>query len=202
LKYWRIRDEYSKIENKHSKLLNYCLNSNELNLFYQKLNNDYFAYANNLKSKKPIWKDTLDNYFDIISSEIDVMIKQIYTFNKEELQQIKNNNYQYYYKEFESLKKIYEFNIFNQNDYSFKIEQKIKILKEEINKRISNYIYFPPTPYKGGSIVGGLEAICAETSYHYRVSIATKNGIKSYRGEPEQNRMMLNLLKEGKLLKP
>ena len=202
MKYWRTRDEYSKIENKHSTLLNYCLNSNELNLFYQKLNNDYFVYANNLKSKKPIWKDTLDNYFDIISSEIDGMIKKIYTFSKEELQQIKNNNYQYYYNEFESLKNIYEFNIFNQNDYSFKIELKIKIIKEEINKRISNYIYFPPTPYKGGSIIDGLKEICAETSYDYRVSIGAKNGIIPYRGLPEQNRFLLNLLKQGKLLKP
>jgi len=191
-----------KIENKHNILLNYCLNINELSSFYQNLNNDYCAYANNLKSKKPIWKDTLDNYFDLISSTINDMIKEISTFSKEKLQQIKNNKYQYYYDEFESLKNIYELNIFNQNDYSIKIEQKIEIIKEEINKGISDSIYFPPTPYKDYSIVDGLKAIGVDSSYDYREKIAEKNGIESYMGTPQQNTEMLNLLKEGKLLKP
>ena len=191
-----------KIENNNNILLNYCLNINELSSFYQNLNNDYCAYANNLKSKKPIWKDTLDNYFDLISSTINDMIKEISTFSKEKLQQIKNNKYQYYYDEFESLKNIYELNIFNQNDYSIKIEQKIEIIKEEINKLISDPIYFPPTPYKDYSIVDGLKAIGADSSYAYRERIAEKNGIESYMGTPKQNTEMLNLLKEGKLLKP
>jgi hypothetical protein len=191
----------SKIENKHSKFLNYCLNNNELNSFYQKLNDDYFAYANNLKSKKSIWKDTLDNYFDLISSTINDMINEISSFSKEKLEQIKNNNFQNYYDEFESLKNIYEFNVFNKDDYSNKIEQKIEIIKKEINKRI-NPLYFPPTPYKDYSIVDGLKAIGADNSYDYREKIAEKNGIESYMGTPQQNTEMLNLLKEGKLLKP
>ena len=192
-----------KIENKHNKFLNYFLNNNELNLFYQKLNNDYFAYAINLKSKKPIWKETLDNYFELISSTIDDMIKEISTFSKEKSEQIKNNNYKNYYDEFESLKNMYEFNVFNKDDYSSKIEQKIGIIKEEINKKInSDSQYFPPTPYKDYSIVDGLKAIGADNSYDYREKIAEKNGIESYMGTPQQNTEMLNLLKEGKLLKP
>jgi hypothetical protein len=193
----------SKIENKHNKFLNYCLNDNELNSFYQKLNNDYFAYANNLKSKKPIWKDYLDNYFNFISSAINDMINKISTFSREKLEQIKNNNFQNYYDEFESLKNIYEFNVFNKDDYSNKIEQKIEIIKKEINKRINpGSLYFPPTPYKDYSIVDGLKAIGADNSYDYREKIAEKNGIESYMGTPQQNTELLNKLKEGKLLKP
>ena len=193
----------SKIENKHNKFLNYFLNNNELNSFYQKLNNDYFAYAINLKSKKPIWKETLDNYFELISSTIDDMINEISTFSKEKSEQIKNNNYKNYYDEFESLKNMYEFNVFNKDDYYKKIEEKIKIIKNEINKKINPDLqYFPPTPYKDYSIVDGLKAIGADSSYDYREKIAEKNGIESYLGTPQQNTVMLNLLKEGKLLKP
>ena len=193
----------SKIENKHNKFLNYFLNNNELNSFYQKLNNDYFAYAINLKSKKPIWKETLDNYFELISSTIDDMINEISTFSKEKSEQIKNNNYKNYYDEFESLKNMYEFNVFNKDDYYSKIEAKIEIIKNEINKKINpDSQYFPPTPYKDYSIVDGLKAIGADSSYDYREKIAEKNGIESYLGTPQQNTVMLNLLKEGKLLKP
>jgi len=193
----------SKIENKHNKFLNYFLNNNELNSFYQKLNNDYFAYAINLKSKKPIWKETLDNYFELISSTIDDMINEISTFSKEKSEQIKNNNYKNYYDEFESLKNMYEFNVFNKDDYYKKIEEKIKIIKNEINKKNNPDLqYFPPTPYKDYSIVDGLKAIGADSSYDYREKIAEKNGIESYLGTPQQNTVMLNLLKEGKLLKP
>ena len=193
----------SKIENKHNKFLNYFLNNNELNSFYQKLNNDYFAYAINLKSKKPIWKETLDNYFELISSTIDDMINEISTFSKEKSEQIKNNNYKNYYDEFESLKNMYEFNVFNKDDYYKKIEEKIKIIKNEINKKINPDLqYFPPTPYKDYSIVDGLKAIGADSSYDYREKIAEKNGIESYLGTPQQNTVMLKLLKEGKLLKP
>ena len=62
--------------------------------------------------------------------------------------------------------------------------------------------YFPPTPYKGYSIVDGLREIDAESSYDYRKRIAEKNGIESYTGSPQQNFLMLNLLKNGKLLRP
>ena len=193
----------SKIENKHNKFLNYCLNNNELNSFYQKLNNDYFAFANNLKSKKSIWKNILDNFFDLIESTVNDMINEISTFSKQKAEEIKNNNYQNYYDKFESLKNTYEFNIFNKDDYFSKIEEKIEIIKEEINKRINpDSLYFPPTPYKDYSIVDGLKAIGADSSYDYRERIAEINGIESYMGTPQQNTELLNKLKEGKLLKP
>ena len=72
---------------------------------------------------------------------------------------------------------------------------------ENEKKELENQ-YFPKTPYEGVSIVDGLEAIGIDSSYNYRCSIAEKNGIQGYVGSPEQNTQMLNLLKQGKLLKP
>ena len=62
--------------------------------------------------------------------------------------------------------------------------------------------YFPKTPYDGFSIVDGLKKIGAESSYNYRCKIALKNGIQGYKGTPNQNIEMLNLLKQGLLIKP
>ena len=184
--------------------MNDCLNSNERNSFFQKLKDDYFSYANILKSERPIWKDALNNYFEFISQKIYEMINELSNFNNEQLQQIKNNIEQIYDEKFESLRNEHQFNIFNYNDYSSIVKQKIEIIKEEINKRIQPIIieYFPPTPYKGNSIVDGLLEIGVDNSYDYRAIIAEKNGIESFRGTPEQNTKMLNKLKEGKLIKP
>ena len=62
--------------------------------------------------------------------------------------------------------------------------------------------YFPPTSYSVYSIVDGLRAIGENSSFNYRLIIAKKNGIDNYIGNPPQNIHMLNLLKQGKLLKP
>ena len=62
--------------------------------------------------------------------------------------------------------------------------------------------YFPSTPYNGYSIVDGLKAIGADSSFAYRTQIAAKNGINDYVGRPDQNLHMLDLLKLGKLLRP
>lgn len=52
------------------------------------------------------------------------------------------------------------------------------------------------------SIVNALQSLKIDSNYNYRKSIARINGISEYSGTPEQNTKMLNLLKEGKLLKP
>ena len=62
--------------------------------------------------------------------------------------------------------------------------------------------YFRATPYTGVSIVDGLVTIGEPSSYDYRAQIAARNGIGGYVGSPAQNTLMLNLLKQGRLLKP
>lgn len=54
----------------------------------------------------------------------------------------------------------------------------------------------------GDSIVDALESMKIDSSFSNRKKIAKKNQIAEYTGTPRQNLKMLNLLKQGKLLKP
>ena len=62
--------------------------------------------------------------------------------------------------------------------------------------------YFPKTTYQGISIVDGLKAINAQSSFDYRKKIAIINDIKDYEGIDFQNLKLLDLLKKGVLIKP
>jgi len=62
--------------------------------------------------------------------------------------------------------------------------------------------YFPRYTGSSGSIVTGLNAVGADSSYAYRQKIAAANGISNYTGTAAQNTTMLNKLKNGTLKKP
>lgn len=62
--------------------------------------------------------------------------------------------------------------------------------------------YFPKYTGSSNSLVTGLGAVGADSSYSYRKQIATANGISDYSGTAAQNTQLLNLLKSGKLIKP
>lgn len=64
--------------------------------------------------------------------------------------------------------------------------------------------YFKIPNYNGTSIVDALRSIGAESSFNYRRSIAAINHIceGEFRGRPQENLAMLNLLKQGKLIMP
>lgn len=62
--------------------------------------------------------------------------------------------------------------------------------------------YFKKCNSKYTSIVDALKSIGADSSYAYRKKIAAKNNISNYSGTAAQNTKMLNLLKNGKLIKP
>ncbi len=68
------------------------------------------------------------------------------------------------------------------------------------NTNSSNTSYLKAN-YNGSSIVDALKSIGINSSYSYRSKLAAVNGISNYRGTPEQNTLMLNLLKQGKLIK-
>lgn len=55
--------------------------------------------------------------------------------------------------------------------------------------------------YKGNSIVDALRLINAPYSFNDRKSIAIKNGITNYSGTAQENKKLLSLLLDGKLLK-
>lgn len=63
-------------------------------------------------------------------------------------------------------------------------------------------IYFPKCDSTCTSIVDGLKAVKANSGFSYRKKVATANGVSGYLGAAKQNIKLLNLLKQGKLLKP
>ena len=69
-------------------------------------------------------------------------------------------------------------------------------------KGASSSTYFPKYTGTTYSIVNALQSLKIDSNYNYRKTIAKVNNISDYSGTPEQNTRMLNLLKEGKLVKP
>ena len=66
----------------------------------------------------------------------------------------------------------------------------------------ANVKYFPKYVGKTTSISEALKSVGAQWSFSYRSKIAKANNIKLYVGSAKQNTSMLNLLKQGKLIKP
>lgn len=66
----------------------------------------------------------------------------------------------------------------------------------------SNNNYFNRYTGNSLSIVDALKSINVDSSFNYRTEIASANGIKNYAGTSVQNIILLNLLKEGKLIRP
>lgn len=62
-------------------------------------------------------------------------------------------------------------------------------------------IYYPKCNSKYTSIVDALKSIGVDSSYNNRKKIAQVNGIYNYSGTGTQNKMLLNLLKQGRLVK-
>ena len=72
-------------------------------------------------------------------------------------------------------------------------------LTEKVELNTTKYYSACASKYR--SIVDALNSINVNSSYSNRAKIAKANGIKGYLGLPAQNTKMLNLLKQGKLIK-
>ncbi len=66
----------------------------------------------------------------------------------------------------------------------------------------STVTYFKKYTGSSVSISEALKSLGYDGSYDYRCKIASVNNISNYSGTPAQNTTMLNLLKNGKLIKP
>lgn len=67
---------------------------------------------------------------------------------------------------------------------------------------VSRETYFPVFKLNSCSIVDCLKSINVDSSFAYRKSIASKNGVANYKGSPPQNDKLVSLGKKGKLIKP
>ena len=61
--------------------------------------------------------------------------------------------------------------------------------------------YYPACSSSYGSIADALKSIGVDSSFSNRKAIAAINGINDYSGSYDQNVKLLNLLKQGKLIK-
>lgn len=82
------------------------------------------------------------------------------------------------------------------------IKNKNLIYVGQILKLPSKTTYFNKYTGNSKSIVESLKSIGEKSDYDYRVKIATVNGIKNYVGTSVQNIKLINVLKNGKLIKP
>lgn len=73
--------------------------------------------------------------------------------------------------------------------------------RKEERKLFMQKEYLSNKTYKGKSIVEALKEINVDSSFSYRTRLAEVNRIYNYIGSNEQNIRMLNLLKNGKLIK-
>lgn len=62
--------------------------------------------------------------------------------------------------------------------------------------------FFPTYAGSSPSIVAALNALKVDSSFSYRAQIAAANGITGYSGSAAQNTRLLQLLKQGKLVRP
>lgn len=78
-----------------------------------------------------------------------------------------------------------------------------KVSKADVAKYTGEGVAcYPKYEGKSGSIVTALNSLKITSSFSYRVKIAKANGISGYIGTATQNTKMLNLLKQGKLIRP
>jgi len=66
----------------------------------------------------------------------------------------------------------------------------------------SSVTYFPKYTGTSVSISDAMKEVGAQNSLEYRKTVAPVNNISNYTGTAAQNTQMLNLLKDGKLIKP
>ena len=83
-----------------------------------------------------------------------------------------------------------------------------KVSKADVEKYTGTTVetvkvsYFNKYTGTSNSLVDGLKAVGANSAFSYRKKIATANKISGYIGTAAQNTKLLNLLKQGKLIKP
>lgn len=99
----------------------------------------------------------------------------------------------------------FDFNTLGAGTYTVRAFAGGKLLynkKTVVVKAVATVKYFKKYTGNTTSISEALKSIGEQYSYTYRTKIAKANGIKAYVGLGTQNTKMLNLLKQGKLIKP
>jgi hypothetical protein len=78
------------------------------------------------------------------------------------------------------------------------VQAKVNQILSQDNTTQAKFQYYPA--FNSNSIVDGLKSINVDSSVRYRNKIAIANGITNYSGTAQQNTMLLDLARQGKLL--
>lgn len=84
----------------------------------------------------------------------------------------------------------------------YEVQNAVNALCKNPTKPISTVNHYPRYFGTSGSIVTALNTVGVASSFNNRKKIAKANGITAYLGTAAQNIKLLNLLKQGKLVKP
>lgn len=82
------------------------------------------------------------------------------------------------------------------------VQNAVNALCKNPTKPVSNVNYYPRYFGTSSSIVTALNTVGVASSFNNRKKIAKANGVTVYLGTAAQNIKLLNLLKQGKLIKP
>lgn len=191
-------------------------------LDYKKLEKKYTIWVaqyndkNTYKGKYDMWQYTSKGKVNGINGNVDmnILYRDIFTNNQEspndnklilpDLSSYKGTSIVDalksvgYNSSFDARKKLYEEAGFK-DTYTGTSTQNTNLLNKLRGKIETQY--YPSPNYKGLSLVDGLKKIGVDSSFANRTKIATKNGIKNYKGTISQNMKLLKLLKQGKLQK-
>ena len=121
-----------------------------------------------------------------------------------------SNKYQYVHLDSRTSGRYYGDEIKHYNTVTSNFYDYFKISKADVAKYTGEVVkpaapkvtYFKKYTGTSGSIVNALKAVGADSTFAYRTKIAKANNIKLYCGTAAQNTKMVQLLKQGKLIKP
>lgn len=160
----------------------------------------YTKGRNKYENEYDMWQNSSSGKIDGISGNVDTNylyrdlindIKNSNSINTKSIEELANEVIDGIWGNGEERKQKLTDSGYNYKEVQAKVNE---ILKNKTN-------YYTKCEFFHSSLVDALKSISVDSSYENRKKIASKNGISNYLGTYEQNMILLNLLKNGKLIK-
>lgn len=156
----------------------------------QKADGTYYTVKAKFRKYKSL-DECIKGYFEFIEKDRYKNLKGV-TDPKTYLTNIKNDGYATSLKYVDNLMKVINTYDLTKYDKTQPVKQETKVESKCFNKYTG----------KSTTLVKALNECKIASSYSYRLKIYKKNFKDAYKGTAKQNTNMLNLLKQGKLIKP
>ena len=176
------------------------LNKEEIKKRYTTWIAHYTRETNKYENEYDMWQNSSDGKIDGISGSVDTNylyrdlindIKNSNSINTKSVEELANEVIEGKWGNGDERKQKLTGSGYNYDEVQAKVNE---ILKNKTT-------YYTKCDFYQSSLVDALKSISVDSSYENRKKIAAKNGISNYLGTYEQNMTLLNLLKNGKLIK-